>query len=384
MVDNAPKTLTILGVTGSIGSSTLRIVRAYPERFSVAVMTAQDNVEALIALVHEFKPTLAVIGNAAHYATLKEAVAGLGVQVAAGEAALADAARAPSDMVIAAIVGTAGLAPVMAAVQRGATVALANKEALVAAGDLVMAEAARCGATLLPIDSEHNAIFQIYHARDAAYLDKITLTASGGPLRTWDAAAIATVTPQQAVAHPNWSMGAKISVDSATLMNKGLELMEAKHLFALPADKLDVVVHPQSIIHGLAHYHDGSVLAQMGLPDMITPIAVCLAYPQRVALPIPKLDLAAIARLDFEAPDMVRFPCLALALDAMRRGGGAPTILNAANEVAVAKFLRCECGFMDIPRHIEQALNALHAEAALNLSALEDVLALDARARIAA
>ncbi len=380
-MSGAPKSLTILGATGSIGSSTLRIVRAHPKRFQVAVLTAQDNVESLIEIAREFRPKLAVIGNAKYYIALQQGLAGLDIEVAAGQAAILDAVARPSDMVVAAIVGTAGLAPVMTAIKRGATIALANKESLVAAGMLVMNAAVRYGAVLLPVDSEHNAIFQIYHARDNAYLDKITLTASGGPLRTWSVDALQRVTPAQAVAHPNWSMGAKISVDSATLMNKGLELIEAMHLFALAPEKLGVVVHPQSIIHGLAHYQDGSVLAQMGLPDMITPIAVCLAYPERFALDIPKLDLAALKQLDFEAPDEARFPCLRLAIDAMRTGGGVPTILNAANETAVAKFLAGEIGFTDIARHIEMVLERLHREINAPLMSLEDVLALDALAR---
>lgn len=371
--------ISILGVTGSIGASTLRLVEFYPQRFSLRAITAQDNIDKLIEIALKFQPQHVAIGNDTHYLRLKEALAHTNITVAAGKEAITDAASIPADTIVAAIVGIAGLAPTLRAIEQGTRVALANKESLVSAGQIMMRAVTQYGTTLLPVDSEHNAIFQILHTEHNQHLEHITLTASGGPLRHTPYEALAHITPAQAIAHPKWSMGAKISVDSATLMNKGLELIEAAHIFALPPEKLACVVHPQSIIHGLAHYSDGSVLAHMALPDMITPLAHCLAWPERIALPIPKLDLVTLGSLSFEAPDMHRFPCLQLALEALRVGGAAPTIANAANEIAVAAFLDGRIGFMDIPAHIAHTLEHLHHTPAPQ--SLEDVLAIDCAAR---
>lgn len=379
MTATAPHRLTILGVTGSIGASTLRIVSLYPERFALQAITAQDNVEKLIEICLSYHPKHAVIGNVNHYARLKDALAHTSITVAAGQEAICDAASLPADTVVAAIVGIAGLAPTLRAIEQGTRVALANKESLVSAGHIMMQSVARHDATLLPVDSEHNAIFQILHTPHNPQLEKITLTASGGPFRHTSLEKLHHITPAEAIAHPKWSMGAKISVDSATLMNKGLELIEASHLFALPPEQLDCVIHPQSIIHGLAHYSDGSVLAHMALPDMITPLASCLAWPDRMSLDIPKLDLMTLGTLEFEAPDRTRFPCLLLAYAAMQAGGAAPVILNAANEMAVAAFLSHAIGFMDISKHIAYVLHHMHDYPAP--TSLEDVMHIDSAAR---
>lgn len=379
MTISTPHRVSILGVTGSIGASTLRILDQHPNRFTLQAITAQDNIEKLIEICLAYHPQHAAIGNESHYARLKEALAHTSITISAGTEALCDAASLPADTVVAAIVGIAGLAPTLRAIEQGARVALANKESLVSAGDIMMRSVARHNATLLPVDSEHNAIFQILNTAHNPQLEKITLTASGGPFRHTSLENLHHITPAQAIAHPKWSMGAKISVDSATLMNKGLELIEASHLFALPPAQLDCVIHPQSIIHGLAHYSDGSVLAHMALPDMITPIASCLAYPDRIPLAIPKLDLMTLGALEFEAPDTSRFPCLSLAYDAMRAGGAAPIILNAANEIAVAAFLNNSIGFMDIPKHIASVINSMHDTPAP--ASLEEVMLIDHAAR---
>ncbi len=371
--------VTVLGCTGSVGSNTVELLAAYPDRFRTEVLVAGRNVGKLAEQARLLRPALAVISDPAGYADLKDALAGTGIAVAAGPAAVVEAASRPeADWVMAAIVGAAGLAPTLAAVQRGATVALANKEVLVCAGELVMAEVRRCGATLLPVDSEHSAIFQVFDEARRDRISRLILTASGGPFRTWTREAMQGVTPAQACAHPNWSMGAKISVDSASMMNKGLELIEAHHLFAMPEDRINVLVHPQSVIHSLVEYVDGSVLAQLGTPDMRTPIAVALAWPDRVATPGDRLDLVKAANLTFESPDPVRFPALGLARLALQSGGAAPTILNAANEVAVAAFLAGTLGFLDIPRVVEKCLTTLaHGP----LGTLADVEAADAEAR---
>jgi 1-deoxy-D-xylulose-5-phosphate reductoisomerase len=336
-------------------------------------------VALLASQARKLRAHRAAIADPRHYAALKEALAGTGIEATAGIAAIVEAAQMPSDWVMSAIVGAAGLPATLAAVRRGAIVALANKECLVCAGDLMMAEVKRRGATLLPVDSEHSAIFQVFDFTQPERVEKLVLTASGGPFREFDQAAMADVTPAQAVAHPIWSMGAKISVDSATMMNKGLELIEAHHLFAMPETKIEVLVHPQSVIHSLVHYVDGSVLAQLGSPDMRTPIAFALGWPQRMAAPSPRLDLAQLARLTFQAPDSKRFPALELAREALRCGGGGPTILNAANEVAVSGFLAGEIGFLDIARSVEETMRVLTAPVAP--SSLDDVQALDAEAR---
>jgi len=367
-----PKRVTILGSTGSIGRSTVDLLQREPERFAVEALTAQSNVTLLAEQARLLRARLAVIGDEGRLPELRERLAGSGVEVAAGRAALIEAAGRPVDWVMAAIVGAAGLEPTLAAVRRGAVVALANKETLVCAGDLVMAEAARCGATILPVDSEHNAIFQVFDFKAPESVDRIILTASGGPFRTLNLAEMREATPAQAIAHPIWSMGAKISVDSATLMNKGLELIEASFLFPVPEDRIEVLIHPQSVVHSLVAYLDGSVLAQLGTPDMRTPIAFTLAWPSRMAAPAARLDLAAVAKLTFEVPDSARFPALNLARRALQSGGGAPTILNAANEVAVEAFLSGRIGFLDIARIVEQTLARVNRRPLANLEEVRD------------
>jgi 1-deoxy-D-xylulose-5-phosphate reductoisomerase len=372
------KSLSILGATGSIGQSTLDLVRRQPDAFSVEVLTAQANVDGLAQAAKDVKAKRAVIGDESHYAALKAALAGTGIEVSAGRAAVIDAAACGADWTMASIVGCAGLEPVMAAIQRGGTIALANKESLVSAGDVLMVAVRDHGATLLPVDSEHNAIFQCFERENAAQVRRVILTASGGPFRQLGADMLSKVTPEQAVKHPNWSMGAKISVDSASLMNKGLELIEAYHLFPVTVDQLDVIVHPQSVVHSMVEYQDGSVLAQLGSPDMRTPISYCLAWPERMPAPVERLDLAKIAQLSFEAPDLERFPCLRLAKDALAQGRGAPAILNAANEIAVAAFLDKRIGFMDIPSVVESVLAGYDAPVPATIA---DILALDSEAR---
>jgi len=349
--------IAILGATGSIGTSTLDLVERNPERFEVVAVTAATNVAALAAIARRTGAKLAVVAEDARLGELEAELAGSGCRAAAGQEALVQAAAGEADLVIAAIVGCAGLSPVMAAVEAGRTVALANKEALVTAGELMTKAAARNGAVLLPVDSEHNAIFQCIACSRGEDVSKIILTASGGPFRTASAAAIAAATPAQAVAHPNWSMGAKISVDSATMMNKGLELIEAHYLFDLAPDRIEIVIHPQSVIHSLVEFVDGSVLAQLGSPDMRIPIAYALAWPERMETPAQRLDLQAIARLDFEAPDFERFPALKLAREALEAGGSAPIVLNAANEAAVASFLAGGIAFREIAGIVAKALD---------------------------
>ena len=374
------RSVTILGSTGSIGCSTLDLVEREPERFRVEALTAHSNVEALVAQALKFRPALAVIGDPACYETLKEGLAGSGIEAAAGSAAIEDAASRPSDLVMAGIVGAAGLAPTLAAVRRGACVALANKECLVSAGALFLTEVERSGSVLLPVDSEHNAIFQVLEDDKPESISRIILTASGGPFRTWTAEEMAVATPAQAVAHPRWEMGAKISVDSATLMNKGLELIEAFYLFPVGERQIDVIVHPESIIHSMVEYMDGSVLAQLGSPDMRTPIGYTLAWPSRMTTPSARLNFAEIAKLTFEAPDIVRFPLLRLAREALREGGASPTVLNAANEVAVDAFLKGNIGFPDIAATVEQVLRS-DAWGARGPARLDDVYELDALSR---
>lgn len=371
------KRLTILGATGSVGSSTLDLVARNPNRFKVAGLAAGKDWARLAELARTFSPDRVVIADEGAYAPLKEALADRpGIEVSAGAAALVALAGAPADLVVAAIVGAAGLPPTLAAIEAGIPVALANKEALVCAGGLMTAAARRTGAVLLPIDSEHNAIFQVLESRER--VSRIVLTASGGPFRSWSSARMATVTPAEAVKHPTWSMGAKISVDSATLMNKGLELIEAYHLFGVRPDQLGVLVHPQSLVHGLVEYIDGSVLAQLGPADMRVPIAHALAWPERIATPVERLDLARIGRLEFEEADRKRFPALALAEAALAEGGCRPCILNAANEEAVAAFLAGRIGFLDIASVVAETLSAIPSRCP---ETLDDVAEADRKAR---
>jgi 1-deoxy-D-xylulose-5-phosphate reductoisomerase len=348
--------IAILGATGSIGKSALDLIERSPERFEIVAVTAATNAEALADIARRTSARLAAIADEGRLRDLQESLVGTKCRAVPGEAGLMEAAAGEADLVIAAIVGCAGLKPTMAAVEAGKTVALANKEALVTAGALMTGAATRHGATMLPVDSEHNAIFQCLAGSRIDDVSRIILTASGGPFRTASAETIAAATPEQAVAHPNWSMGAKISVDSATLMNKGLELIEAHYLFGLPSKRIDILIHPQSVIHSMVEFVDGSVLAQLGSPDMRIPIAYALAWPERLETPARRLDFAAIARLDFDAPDATRFPALRLAREALEAGGAAPIVLNAANEVAVASFLGRRIGFTDIARCVEEAL----------------------------
>lgn len=376
--DEAPRRVSILGSTGSIGCSTIDLILRAPEQFQVATLTAFRNVDRLAEQARQTGAERAVIGDPAHYDALKQALAGTDIEAAAGAEAIVEAADAPSDFVMAGIVGAAGLAPTIAAVRRGAFVGLANKECLVCAGSLLLDEVSRNGATLLPVDSEHNAIFQVFDFERPEAVERIILTASGGPFRETALDVMAGVTPAQAVAHPNWDMGAKISVDSATMMNKGLELIEAYHLFPVREDQIEVLVHPQSVIHSMVGYSDGSVLAQLGTPDMRTPIAYTLAWPERMDAPSAKLDFAAIANLTFEAPDPERFPALRLAREALQAGGSAPVVLNAANEIAVEGFLSERIGFLDIARIVERCMDATNHSA---IGSIDDVMQVDAEAR---
>ena len=370
--------ISILGATGSVGKSTLDLVERNVDRFQVVAVTACTNASALADIARRTNASVAVLADESRLSQLEQLLAGSGCRAEAGEAALTEAASGDAELVIAAIVGCAGLQPVMAAVDAGKTVALANKEALVTAGELMTRAAQASGATLLPIDSEHNAIFQCLAGSRNEDVSRIILTASGGPFRTASTELIAGATPAQAIAHPNWSMGAKISVDSATMMNKGLELIEAHYLFGLKSDRIDVLIHPQSVVHSLVEFVDGSVLAQLGSPDMRIPIAYALAWPERIATPAQRLDLAALARLDFEAPDLGRFPALRLAREVLEAGGAAPIVLNAANEIAVSAFLDGQLRFPDIARFVEQALEGSASPAPASIG---DVLEIDRSTR---
>ena len=372
------KSVTILGATGSIGRSTLDLVARNPDRFDVWGLTANKDVAALAAAARKVGARQAVVGDPALYRALVEALSGSGIEAAAGPEAVVAAAGSGADLTMAAIVGTAGLQPVMAALKSGCTVALANKESLVSAGDVMMSVARSSGATVLPVDSEHNAIFQCFDLAQPGAVSRIILTASGGPFRDRSRADMERVTPAQAIAHPNWSMGAKTSVDSATLMNKGLELIEAFHLFPLSAEGFDAVIHRQSVVHSLVEYVDGSVLAQLGAPDMRIPIAYTLAYPERMETPCERLDLVAIGRLDFEQPDLERFPALGLAKAALRDGGSKPAILNAANEIAVSAFLESRICFLDIATIASETLNRYDPPPP---QSIDEVLEVDREAR---
>ena len=370
--------LSILGATGSVGSSTLDLVERYPERFEVVALTAARNMAALADAARRTSAKLAVIDDPLLLPELEERLSGTGCRSATGPEALREAAAGEAELVMAAIVGCAGLKPVMAAIEAGRTVALANKESLVTAGGLMTAAAEKSGSMILPVDSEHNAIFQCLAGNRSTDVARLVLTASGGPFRTKSRDEMAAMSPEQAVAHPNWSMGAKISVDSATMMNKGLELIEAHHLFDLPSDRIDILVHPQSVVHSMVEFVDGSGLAQMGSPDMRIPIAYALAYPERIGTPAERLDLGRIASLTFEVPDSERFPALRLARRALEEGGAAPIVLNAANEEAVAAFLDRRIAFLDICRTVEEALLRIGAAQPRSIA---EVIDIDRRAR---
>ena len=373
-----PRSVTILGSTGSVGRSTIDLISHNRDAFTVEALTANTRVDLLARQAREFGARRAVIADPDRYGALKEALSGTAIEVAAGPRAVVEAATHPTDWVMSAIVGAAGLESTLAAVRRGAVVGLANKETLVCAGELMIREVRRHGSTLLPVDSEHNAIYQVFDFEGRDAIDRLILTCSGGPFRTWTRGRMAGATPDQAMAHPNWDMGAKISVDSATLMNKGLELIEAHHLFAMPESRIEIILHPQSVIHSMVGYIDGSVLAQMGDPDMRTPIAYTLAWPERMPAPVERLDFAAVARLTFEAPDPERFPALRLARESLRSGGTAPTVLNAANEVAVAYFLKGALPFLEIAGVVERTLESLPVA---SLDSLDRVNEYDREAR---
>ena len=376
------RSVSILGATGSIGASTVDLIKRAPDNYRVEAVSARRNAAALAKIARELDAKLAVVADPAAYNDLKSALSDSNIEPAAGEAALLEAAQRPADWVMAAISGSIGLKPTLAAIERGATVALANKECLVCAGALFMRRAASVGATVLPVDSEHNAIFQALGAGSREDVKRIILTASGGPFRSWSLEAIRTATREQALRHPNWSMGPKITVDSASLMNKGLELIEAHHLFAIPPDEIDVLVHPQSVVHGLVEFRDGSVVAQMGPPDMRIPIAHCLAWPRRLDGPAPRLDLAKLRELSFETPDTARFPALALARRALATGGAAPTVLNAADEIAVGEFIAGRISFPAITALVEATLDAAAARGLLAEPAnVDGALAVDHIAR---
>lgn len=373
-----PRRISVLGSTGSVGANTVDLLRRNAADFDVVALSANSNVELLARQAKDLNAGFAAIASSDKYRELKDLLSGSDVECAAGPEAIDEAARRDSDVVMASIVGSAGLKPTLEAVRRGATIGLANKECLVTAGDIFVKEVAAHGANLIPVDSEHSAIYQVFDFDNHERVERIILTASGGPFRTFTHEQMQDVTPAQAVAHPNWNMGAKISVDSATMMNKGLELIEAFHLFPVSEDMIEILVHPQSVIHSMVDYVDGSVLAQLGSPDMRTPIAYALAWPDRMATPSPKLALDEIATLTFEKPDQIRFPALRLAREALRAGGSAPTLLNGSNEVAVARFLAGDIGFLEIARIVEATLESIPAK---RLENLDDVAEADKSAR---
>jgi len=380
--DNQPIRIIVLGATGSIGLSLADLIARNPERFDVVSLVANRNAEALAGMARKLNARSAVLADASCYSELAGLLEGSGVEASAGDAAVLEAVDRDADLVVGAIVGAAGLAPTMAALRPGRRIALANKECLVCAGDLFMEKVRRTGVELLPVDSEHNAIFQVFETDKADQVEKVLLTASGGPFRTFSKAEMADVTPAQALKHPNWVMGARITIDSATMMNKGFEVIEASHLFPVEHEQLGVLVHPQSAVHGLVQYKDGSLLAQLGSPDMRTPIAHCLAFPRRMEVPVKRLDLADLGTLTFEAPDLDRFPALRLAMDAMKAGGAAPAALNAADEIAVDAFLSGRIRFPDIAAAIDAVLARLSSEGGLSAAGqVEDVLALDLETR---
>lgn len=381
-VGHGPTRITVLGATGSIGQSLADLLERNPDRFDVVALVANRNADALADMAIKLNASIAVLAEDKNHQVLAERLKGTGIAAASGPAALDEAVDMEADLVVGAIVGAAGLLPTFRAIRPGRRIALANKECLVCAGDLFVDRIRTSGAELLPVDSEHNAIFQVFEKDQADQIEKVILTASGGPFRTWPIEKMKAVTPEQALKHPNWDMGARITIDSATMVNKGLEVIEASHLFPISNDQLDVLVHPQSTIHGLVQYKDGSLLAQLGSPDMRTPIAHCLSFPRRMPVPVKRLNLAELGTMTFEAPDTERFPCLGIALNALETGGAAPAALNAADEVAVDAFLSGRIGFLDIPAAIDAVLERLSASDSLKPSkSVEDVLALDSEAR---
>lgn len=380
--DEAPRRVVVLGATGSIGKSTADVLARHPGLFTVAALAGGRDAAGLAAMARALGAGFVAVADPDSYGALKDALAGTGIQAAAGAEAVVEAATRACDIVIAAIAGTAGVRPTHAALAAGRTVALANKETLVCAGGPVMRAVQASGATVLPLDSEHNAIFQALGGAPTSSIERMVLTASGGPFRTWDAARIASATVAEALKHPNWAMGPKVTIDSASLMNKGLELVEAHHLFALPAERLDVVVHPQSVVHGLVTFADGSVTAGMALPDMRVPITHCLAYPERIESGARKLDLAAVGTLTFEKPDLERFPALQLAMDALATGRGLPTVLNAANEIVVAAFLEGRLRFGEMAGLVDRVCQAALADGtAREAQSVDEALAIDRIAR---
>jgi 1-deoxy-D-xylulose-5-phosphate reductoisomerase len=376
------RSVTVLGATGSIGDSTMDLLRGARERYRVEAVTGNSNVQGLAKLAREFSARFAAVADPSRLSELREALAGSGIECGAGESAVIEAAARPADWVMAAVSGAAGLKPALAAVDRGATVALANKECLVCAGDFFMERAAKAGACILPSDSEHNALFQALASGNRDELVRVIITASGGPFRTWAASEIEQATLAQALKHPNWSMGQKITIDSASMMNKGLEVIEAAYLFSLKPDEIDVLVHPQSIIHGMVEFSDRSVVAQLGAPDMRIPIAHCLGWPDRIKGPSARLDLAKIGQLTFEAPDFQRFPGLRLAYEALRTGQGATTVFNAANEVAVAAFIAGKIRFGAIARLVEATIDSwIRSSNLAPLHSADEAIAVDHNAR---
>ena len=376
------RSVTVLGATGSIGDSTMDLLRGARDRYRVEALTGNSNVHGLAQLAREFNARFAAVADPARLSELREALAGTGIECGAGESAIIEAAARPADWVMAAVSGAAGLKPALAAVDRGATVALANKECLVCAGDFFMERATKAGACILPSDSEHNALFQALASGNRDELIRVIITASGGPFRTWAAADIEQATLAQALKHPNWSMGQKITIDSASMMNKGLEVIEAAYLFTLKPEEIDVLVHPQSIIHGMVEFSDRSVVAQLGAPDMRIPIAHCLGFPDRIKGPSARLDLAKIGQLTFEAPDFERFPALRLAYEALRTGRGATTVFNAANEIAVAAFIAGQIKFGAIARLVEATIEAwIRSGNLAPLTSADDAIAVDHSAR---
>jgi len=377
-----PRKITVLGATGSIGESTLDLIDRQPDDFDVVALTAGSNAEKLASLAIKHRARHATVADPEKYGLLQELLAGTGIGVSAGDEAVCEAARMPADWIMAAIVGAAGMKPTFAAVTQGSCIALANKECLVSAGEVFLSAVKDAGATLFPVDSEHSGVFQAIDPSPSHCIETITLTASGGPFRQWPLERLHTARPEQALKHPNWSMGQKITIDSATLMNKGLELIEAYHLFPVEPVQLGVIVHPQSIVHCLVHYCDGSVLAQMASPDMRTPIAYSLAWPERMDAPTERLDLARLGALTFEAPDETRFPSLRIAREAMAAGGTAPTVLNAANEIAVERFLTGQIGFMTIPKVVEAVIETSISEIGITRAGtLDEVIETDQAAR---